>query len=641
MSIFQSSSIGNFTRGGQTTIHFIRMIVQVLSKFVALAIVTFILASVSIFWANTDPYDRYIAVRWATAQVAVKGLKRTEGSMPLTLRNGHETKVRLSAFLASVAVQHSVQNIYQGAIWGLAGGLVSVMVILVIVLKLIHRFGTGQAQDEHVRGGRLVPGAVLKKRVRKAGRIPEVTIAGVPMPRGSDVAHTFLAGSSGTGKSTVAKEMLAGIRRRRDRAVVYDSSGEFVSHFYRSGKDVLLNPLDQRSASWDVWCECSRDYQYDRIAESLIPERSTAGDPYWIMGARIVFAALAKKLSLEPKPSNAKLMHAILKLGISEITHFVENTEAASIISHGGERMAISVRGVLSAYTRPLKYLPTDAPRFSIQEWVARDEGDSWVFITSKTDQKAALRPLITAWIDTASAAITSLRPSQKRRIWLFIDELPSLNRLPSLPDTWANARKFGGCLALGLQSYSQLVDIYGKDGANTIAGGCSSWCVFRFNDIAGARFASENLGNSETVETIEGISFGASEIRDGVTLSKQRNLRPIVLPTEIMNLEDLNGYVKFGRNLPIARVVTRYKKYPVVAEPFIDSGIDIVAPSADEKAQLLAGFNEPAATTETKQSVKDNGNGLNGSTASEESVSEMVQGQLDLGNDNYGSGCI
>ena len=44
-------------------------------------------------------------------------------------------------------------------------------------------------------------------------------------------------------------------------------------------------------------------------------------------------------------------MHAILKLSIAEITHFVENTEAASIISHGGERMAISVRGFIGLHT--------------------------------------------------------------------------------------------------------------------------------------------------------------------------------------------------------------------------------------------------------------------------------------------------
>ena len=123
----------------------------------------------------------------------------------------------------------------------------------------------------------------------------------------------MLSGSSGTGKSTVAKEMVSAIRRRGDRMVIYDSTGELVSLFYRPGIDVILNPLDERSAGWDVWGECSRDYEYDRIAESLIPERSTVGDPYWTMGARIVFSALAKKLATQDQPSNEKLRSVRVK----------------------------------------------------------------------------------------------------------------------------------------------------------------------------------------------------------------------------------------------------------------------------------------------------------------------------------------
>ncbi len=88
MSIFQSSSIGNFTRGGQTAIHFIRMIAQVMSKFIVLAVITFVVAAGSIFWATTEPYDRYMTVKWMIAQVIVKGLKRTDGSLPLILPDG-------------------------------------------------------------------------------------------------------------------------------------------------------------------------------------------------------------------------------------------------------------------------------------------------------------------------------------------------------------------------------------------------------------------------------------------------------------------------------------------------------------------------------------------------------------------------
>jgi len=614
MSIFQTSSIGNFTRGGQTAIHFLRMIGQVISKFMALGILTLLLSIGGIFWYSTTSYERYVTVKYAVGYVVVNGLKRTEGKMPLELQTGQKIEVRTVAFLHNAGVQQAVNNVYKAAIWSLVGGILLGLFVLFLVFKFIYRFGSGQAEDEHVRGSQLVDGKQLKQAVKKFGKIPEMTIAGVPMPEGSDIAHTMLSGSSGTGKSTVSKEMLTGIRRRKQRLVIYDNWGEYVSHFYRPGKDIILNPLDERSAGWDVWAECSRDYEYDRMAESLIPERSQVGDPYWVLGARIVFAALAKKIASDNEPSNEKLMHAIMNVSIAEITQYVENTEAAAIISHGGERMAVSVRGVLAAYTRSMKYLPKDAPRFSIKDWIRQDDGDGWVFLTTKDEQRTALKPLITAWMDTAIAAIASLEPSRERRVWIGIDELPSLQKLPSLFDGLAGLRKFGGCFILGVQAYSQLVMIYGKEGADTIASGCSTWCGFRYNDKAGATYSSENLGNSETVETFEGISFGASEIRDGVTLSKQRNIRPIVLPTEIMNLKDLHGFVKFGRGLPVGRIVAKYKKYPKVADGFVDNGFDIVAPDLANSPVLVDGFPRQAKHR-SKVEEKDDfvGNGLNG----------------------------
>lgn len=613
MSIFQTSSIGNFTRGGQTAIHFIRMIVQVLSKFLWLGISTLVLAIGSIFWFSTTSYDRYVTVKYSIAYLVVKATNKTDGSLPFELENGQEIEVRTATFLNNPGVQQAVNNVYQGMIWAVVGGLLLGLFVLLIVLRYIYKFGSGQAEDEHVRGSQLVEAKELKREVKRFGKIPEMTIAGIPMPEGSDIAHTMLSGSSGTGKSTVSKEMLTGIRRRKQRLVIYDNSGEYVSHFYRPGKDIILNPLDERSAGWDIWAECSRDYEYDRMAESLIPERSQVGDPYWVLGARIVFAALAKKIAADKDPSNEKLMHAIMNVSISEITQYVENTEAASIISHGGERMAVSVRGVLAAYTRSMKYLPKDAPRFSIKEWIRQDDGDGWVFLTTKDEQRTALKPLITAWMDTAIAAIASLEPSRTRRVWIGIDELPSLQKLPSLFDGLAGLRKFGGCFILGVQAYSQLVMIYGKDGADTIASGCSTWCGFRYNDKAGATYSSENLGNSETVETFEGISFGASEIRDGVTLSKQRNVRPIVLPTEIMNLRDLHGFVKFGRGLPVGRVIAKYKKYPKVAEGFVDNGFDIVVPDLENAPALVDGFpRKPINRSKTDRKEPFIGNGLN-----------------------------
>ncbi|MGC8141461.1 type IV secretion system DNA-binding domain-containing protein, partial [Salmonella enterica] len=66
--------------------------------------------------------------------------------------------------------------------------------------------------------------------------------------------------------------------------------------------------------------------------------------------------------------------------------------------------------------------------------------------ITVKADQLPSLRPLITVWLDIAISAIMSLTPDRKRRLYCVIDELPTLQKLPSLSDFLARARKYGGC---------------------------------------------------------------------------------------------------------------------------------------------------------------------------------------------------
>lgn len=613
MSIFQSSSIGNFTRGGQTAIHFVRMIGQVLQKGMWVYVLALIGSIGTYFWMSTTSYERYITGKYFVADFVVERMKKSEGTMPLKLADGREVTVRTVNFIRDPGVRAAVDKVYRRAIWAVIGGFITCLVLLMIGIRFIYRFGSDQATDEHVRGTMLVSSPVLKKAVRQFGRIPEVTIAGVPMPKGSDTSHVMLMGGSGSGKSTVLKEMLTGVRRRGDRMVVYDNTGDFVSLFYRPGKDVILNPLDARSAGWDLWQECERDYEFDRMAESLIPDRATGGDPFWIMGARIVFSAMAQKIGREPNPSIEKLMHAILNVSIEEITHYVRNTEAASIISSGGERMAISVRGVLATYTKSLKYLSNDSAKFSLRDWIRQDEGDSWVFLTCRDDQRTALRPLITVWMDTAISALSSIPPDDNRRVWFSIDELPTLNKLPSLFDGLAGIRKFGGCIIVGIQSYSQLVSVYTRDGAQTIAGGCASWTVFRYNNNEGAEFASKNLGNSETVETYEGISFGANEIRDGVTLSKQRNIRPIVLPTEISQLPDYHGFLKFGRGLPVGQIKTIYREHPKVAEGFVDAGVGSTKGGSAGTIPDVERFDDSHETKRRERDENYVGNGLNG----------------------------
>ena len=119
----------------------------------------------------------------------------------------------------------------------------------------------------------------------KAGCTSDIKIAGVPIVKDSEVEHMILVGSSGTGKSTTIKNLLPQIRRRKNKAIIIDIKGEYVSKFYDPSKDFIINPFDTRTKHWSPWAEGSSKHEYEQIAKSLFPTHSK-GHTFWDTAAR-------------------------------------------------------------------------------------------------------------------------------------------------------------------------------------------------------------------------------------------------------------------------------------------------------------------------------------------------------------------
>src|SRR3546814_1591210 len=83
----------------------------------------------------------------------------------------------------------------------------------------------------------------------------------------------------------------------------------------------------------------------------------------------------------------------------------------------------------------------------------------------------------------------------------------------------------------------------------------------------------SENLGQVEQVEANEGMSYGVNDMRDGVNLSRMQVTRPLVMHTEVTNLPNLMGYLRFGRSLPVVRFEDSYNKVASIGEAFEERG--------------------------------------------------------------------
>ena len=163
-----------------------------------------------------------------------------------------------------------------------------------------------------------------------------------------------------------------------------------------------------------------------------------------------------------------------------------------------------------------------------------------------------------------------SLAQERERRIWIILDELPTLHQVPSLQPGLAESRQFGGCFVLGVQVASALRDLYGRNGAETISGLCGTRVVLAAPDRDTAQWSADSLGRSEVEEVSEGVSYGANTIRDGVSLTPRRELRALALPSEIMRLPNLHGYLKFPGPLPVASIRLRYVERPACAPRFV-----------------------------------------------------------------------
>jgi len=75
---------------------------------------------------------------------------------------------------------------------------------------------------------------------------PSITLGGVEVPSDVEPYHFLLAGSTGTGKTTLIDEALSLLIERGDRAIVCDPNGHHLSHFWQEG-DCVLNPFDRRT----------------------------------------------------------------------------------------------------------------------------------------------------------------------------------------------------------------------------------------------------------------------------------------------------------------------------------------------------------------------------------------------------------
>lgn len=561
--------LNNYTRGGQLFLHKIRMLRQVFDKTL---LGSFIVSSIVVLvfsYSELVSLDYPAGITYAKACISeeVHGVfsnDSTSTKITALVKEGIYAK----DISARVIINHptfkkkfnSIVAVYSSIglnILYLTGG------VLLIVIGVWHRLGSKALEKDIKKGGKVLTAKEVSNILKKIGKASHFKIGDMTLVKDKETSHILVTGTTGSGKSNCMHNLLPQIRNKNQSAIIVDFTGEMVERYYDPKKgDVIINPFDSRAKCWDFWREVEDPHNLASLSNSLFASRGSSYDEMWNNASKRFFEDAAKVIASSKDRSIKMLYNTLATESLSQIVKLLKGTSASSMLDPKNDKTAMSIRTNTIAFIDWMEDFKETEDLVSISEWVRsiNNTQGKWLFLTATPKQRNRLRNFHSMLLDLIMNNIMELVPDIKRRIWLVIDELPALKQLPSLPTALSEFRKYGGCVIAGMQSISQLLELYGQNTAYAMLDQFNTKFIFRTNDNNFASYVCKNFGEIEYEESNENFSYGAHEMRDGVSFSKQEKKKLLVTPADLAALADREAYVKLPESS--VRVVKIKMKY-------------------------------------------------------------------------------
>jgi type IV secretory pathway TraG/TraD family ATPase VirD4 len=301
------------------------------------------------------------------------------------------------------------------------------------------------------------------------------------------------------------------------------------------------------------------------MARSLVPE-AEGESKKWSDMAKTVVAGILEQCRVHGIATNHALASLTTRADPVMLAMLLEGHPAHAIIASGSPQTVGSIITTLVEAVSGLRYLNPDAgaDAFSISEWIKRPNDKGWLFLPYQLGQREALKNLIAAQLDVVARTVLDLPENEQRRIWLIIDEAPLLGRISSLTEFLTNGRRFGGCAVIGIQAASQLIERYGREGAQTLLACLSSQLILRAVDHQTADMMSRQLGDKEVTRRNKSQGkndHGGKSTNEAEQVATTR----VVMPSELQKLKDLEGYFNLP-GMPVAKIKLEIPEVPAGA---------------------------------------------------------------------------
>ena len=340
------------------------------------------------------------------------------------------------------------------------------------------------------------------------------------LPAVQATKHFLICGTTGSGKSTAIELFLRSIVPRirsesgpPEQLILYDPKCDVVPLLAALGlppedpRVWLLNPIDDRSAVWNVAEATSDPLLARHFATLLVPEEKHSSSPYFADAAReLVYAVLLALQFVDG--ANWKLRDLLCSLESLERLRAVTDRHArakaltARVLSdhqHGGGVFStLGTKLGKLEQVAALWHTKSEPKELSIEQFLLHSGvlilGDDPVLHDSFWPINAILLKALTQQILRRP---NTLEP----RHWFVLDEFRAMEKVDAIHDLLNRGRSKGASVLLGLQSIDGLLEVYGEHAANDILSQCAHKTFLRAGGPVTAQWAERFFGKVRRTE--------------------------------------------------------------------------------------------------------------------------------------------
>lgn len=352
-------------------------------------------------------------------------------------------------------------------------------------------------------------------------------------------SHQFRMGDTGVGKTSLTYQDLLDAEANGINCVVNDAKGgEALARFYHPERgDVILNPTDDRCAYWNISSEGYDLATYKTVMTSLFPPPVVRDPTSDIFNQWTV--SLGAYLLDQFRPSTETLGAWIANY--PEIERRVQGTIHQYTLPANSPNQRAGVLGTLALAGDPLWMMPSvieGRREFCIREWTRDPKG--WVFISSDSDTRPALKPLMSMWMDLFILGLLSSKTTKRTK--LIYDELQALQTLTRLPDGITMLRSAGHQIIASIQNQEQLKHLYGDQTRTILSQAYTKW-IFATSDPDSADILERIGGKRKLLWLEQTHSHGTFYERDRNSSRVVEVVEPAINSTQIKGMGDLHAY--------------------------------------------------------------------------------------------------